>query len=303
MLDIRHLEAFQALERTTTLTSAARTLHCTQSALSHLVADLERQFGIALLARDRRPLALTAAGRRIADCAKAVLPLLGGAADDIARMKQGTTGRLLISLECHSCFEWLVPTLDAYRGKHPTVDLDLRIGASFAPLPALLDGVVDLLITSERSAAPGVSSDPLFRYEIVAVLPATHALSGRKRLEPADFAHETVITYPVDDARLDLFTRFLQPARVVPAKRRSAELTAMIVQLVASGHGIAALPAWAVSAQDTKAVVTRPLGRTGLWSDLFALRRLEQKGTNYIDAFIGLAKATCFKTLTGVKSI
>lgn len=304
MIDLRHLRALRAIANHGGLTAAAKTLHCTQSALSHLIADLERQERLSLIRRDCRPLQLTVAGRRLLMAAQAVLPLLATLDDDLDRLRRGTSGRLLLSLECHSCFDWLVPTLDTYRASHPQVELDLRVGASFDPLPALADGLVDVVITSERAQSPGVHADPLFRYQIVAVLPSTHALAKKERLQPKDFVDQTVVTYPVEECRLDVFSRFLRPAGVAPKQRRTAELTAMIVQVVAGGHAIAALPHWAVSDAEARGtVVTRPLGRTGLWSDLFALRRAEQVGVDYLDAFVAIARRQSLTHLAGVTHV
>jgi LysR family transcriptional regulator, regulator for metE and metH len=303
MLDLRHLRALSAIRSGGTLTKAAAALHQTQSALSHLVADLERQSGLRLVERGA-PLSFTAAGRRLLAAADAILPLVAATEDDLARLRAGRSGRLLISMECHSCFDWLVPTLDAYRRQWPEVELDLSVGASFAPISALRDGIVDLVITSDHRPAPDLVAEPLFRYEIQAILPPAHRLAERKRLRPEDLAEETLITYPVDPDRLDLITRFLRPAGVDPRRRRTAELTAMIVQLVASGHGIAGLPRWAVAnAVSAGTVASRPLGPRGLWSDLRAVWRGEQRATRFIAAFAGIARAQCFRTLTGIQRL
>ena len=161
MIDLRHLRALNAIAQHGGLTAAAKTLHCTQSALSHLITDLERQERLPLLRRDCRPLQLTVAGRRLLAAAETVLPLLATLDDDLDRLRRGTSGRLLLSLECHSCFEWLVPTLDTYRASHPQVELDLRVGASFDPLPALADGLVDLFRTRRITGHPRRSVVPL----------------------------------------------------------------------------------------------------------------------------------------------
>ena len=301
VLDVRHLRALQAIRDRGSLTRAARDLHLTQSALSHLLADLERQLGMPLLDRAGRPMAFTAAGRRVLAAADVVMPELAQTAEDLARLARGTAGRLLLSLECHSCFDWLVPTLDAYRAQWPEVDLDLRVGASFDPLPALRDRMIDAIITSERAGGPGVIAEPLFRYQIVAVLPPRHPLAARKRLTPADFADATMVTYPVALERLDVFSRFLVPAGIAPTARRTAELTAMIVQIVASGHGVAALPHWAVAEAEARGqVVCRPLGGGGLWSDLHVLRRGEDAATRHLVAFAELARTVSFRTLAGI---
>ena len=100
-----------------------------------------------MIDRDRRPLTLTTAGTRILQCADVVLPQMAVVEEDLSRIRQGDIGRLLISLECHSCVEWLAPAMAAFRRSHPHVDLDLRFGASFDPLPSLGSGAVDVVIT------------------------------------------------------------------------------------------------------------------------------------------------------------
>ena len=300
LIDVRHLRALDAIGRHQRLATAARDLHCTPSALSHLLSDLERALGLPLVHRDRRPLQLAPAGLRLAACAARVLPAIQQAGDELERLRSGSSGRLFISLECHSCFEWLVPDLDEYRVRHPDVETDLRAGATFDPYPALRDGSVDVVISCDGGAQPGTQADALFRYEVVAVLPPRHPLAGKPALAPADFAAATVITYPVDESRLDLYTRFLGPAGISPQRRRTAELTAMVLQLVASGHGIAALPRWAAAgAEASGSVALRPLG-SGVWSQLAVLRRSSDREAVAIDRFVAIARKVSFATLEGI---
>jgi LysR family transcriptional regulator for metE and metH len=234
-------------------------------------------------------------------CADAVIPLMAATEEDLARIRQGSIGRLLISLECHSCVEWLAPAMAAFRRSHPHIDLDLRFGSSFDPLPSLSTGAVDLVITGERSGAPGISGEHLFRYQIVAAIPEDSPLAAKKFLEPGDFAGSTIITYPVAECRLDLYTRFLEPAGVVPARRRTAELTAMIIQWVASDQGMAALPSWALTGA-TKQVSSRPLGRKGLWSDLYALRRSADATAAHLDDFVAVVRQHTARHLEGIQA-
>ena len=78
----------------------------------------------------------------------------------------------------------------------------------------LLDGRADLVITSETTPRSGVVYEPLFGFEMLALMPPTHALAKRKYLHPRDFADETLITYPVPEDRLDLIRRVLNPAGI-----------------------------------------------------------------------------------------
>jgi len=85
---------------------------------------------------------------------------------------------------------------------------------------------------------------PLFDYESVLVVGKQHPLANKQSVEAEDLRHETLITYPVDSERLDVFQHFLTPAGVKPAHIRNSELTLMMMQLVASGRGVCALPNW-----------------------------------------------------------
>ncbi len=302
MIELRHLRTLRALREAGNLAGAADHLHVTQSALSHQIKELESQLEVTLFHRKSRPLRFTPAGERLLTLADCLLPEVEAAEQDIARIAGGRQGRLHIAIECHSCFEWLMPTLDAYRPRWPDVELDLSLAFNFEPLPALLRGDIDLVITSDPQDLDGVVYVPLFGYQGVLVLGKGHALLARRYIRPSDLAGETLITYPVPEARLDIYRHFLDPAGVRPAQRRSAELTVMLVQLVASGRGVAALPNWAVHEFLQRGEVeVRPLGRKGLWGVLYAAVRTGQQSAPFLQDFVEQARATSFHTLTGIR--
>ncbi len=298
MIDLRHLHAVAALAATGSVTRAAARLHLTQSALSHQFAALEGYLGVTLVERGRRPMVLTPSGEILLQLARRVLPELEAARQTLARMKAAPQAReLRIAVECHTCFEWLMPAMDAYREAHPEVEMDLVGG--FHPDPAgLLDELkADLVILSETSKRPGIVHFPLFRFEIVALLAHRHHLADKPYLDAADFAAETLVTYPVPDRMLDLVHRVLTPAGVNPL-RRTAELTVAILQLVASHRGLAALPRWAVQSYlDRGYVAARRIGKDGLWSALYAAVR-ETDQAAYAD-FATVLTDTAFATLKG----
>ena len=143
--------------------------------------------------------------------------------------------------------------------------------------------------------------EALFRYEVRLAMSPRHALAAREYIAPSDLAQQILICYPVERSRLDLFSQFLDPAGVEPASLRTAELTMMIIQLVASNRGVAALPNWAISEYEGKDfLVSRPLGVNGLWTTLHAAIRAEQRDHAYIRDFMGFARQTCFANLSGI---
>ncbi|AJX42519.1 bacterial regulatory helix-turn-helix, lysR family protein [Burkholderia mallei] len=260
-LEFRHLQTLVALRDTGNLSRAAQVLCLTQSALSHQLKALETHFGLPLFVRKSAPLTFTAAGKRLLALAEQVVPAIEEAERDIARLALGTGGALRIAVECHTCFDWLMPAMDAFRQRWPEVELDIVSGFHADPIGLLHQDRADLAIVAEADADEAVDYHPLFRFQIVGLVGNDHALAHQPSLTAADFADETLITYPVPDEMLDIVRQVLKPAGIEP-KRRTSELTIAILQLVASRRGVAALPLWAVATYlDKRYVSARPVLR------------------------------------------
>ncbi|MEE4359946.1 MAG: LysR family transcriptional regulator [Pseudomonadales bacterium] len=302
LVELRLLRTLVALRDTGSLVEAAERVNLTQSALSHQMKDLEDRLGSPLFVRKTRPVRFTGAGRRLLALADRVLPEIRAAEQDLKRLAGGEAGRLFMAIECHSCFDWLLPAIEAFRDTWPDVELDLSSAFSFEPLPALARGDLDLVITSDPLDIVGLTYLPLFRYEAVLAVAPDHALARGRRVDPEALADDVLISYPVDRDRLDVFTRFLDPAGVAPRRVRTAELTPMIVQLVASGRGVACLPNWALTEYVERGVVrTLSLGRDGLWPVLHAAVRTDQADAAFMQSFVEVAAETCFRRLVGIR--
>src|SRR3981081_66755 len=188
-LELRHLETLLALAECGSLSKAAARLFLTQSALSHQLKALESHYGAALVEKNVRPLRFTAIGHRLVTLAKAgrractafgprlpplakaALPQVAEAGRDVARLAQGHAGPLRVAVQCHNCFDWLMPAMDAYRSLWPEVELDIISGFVVDPLPLLDHGGAELAIIHDRQDAhPTITFSPLFRYESVALM-------------------------------------------------------------------------------------------------------------------------------------
>ena len=300
MLELRHLKAIVALADTGSVTRAATRLHLTQSALSHQLAALEDYLDLPLFERQQRPLKLTAAGEILLQVARRVLPELEAARQSIIRLKAAPPTRdLRIAVECHTCYDWLMPAMDHYREAFPEVELDLVAGFHVDPIALLNEYQADVVVVSEAAPQSGITYFPLFAYEMVALTARQHRLAVKDYLVAEDFTEETLITYPVPDHMLDLVRRVLKPAGINPV-RRTAELTIAILQLVASRRGIAALPRWAVQTYlDRGYVVARSIGEQGLWSKLYAAVRSNEQEIHA--PFAAVIAETAFSTLSGLQ--
>lgn len=299
MLELRHLRTLHALQSSGSLVRAAQLLNLTQSALSHQIKLMEERYGAPLFERKSIPIAFTATGARLLALADTVLPAVEQAEREISRLSQGDKGQLRVALECHTCFDWLMPVMDAFRQRWPDVEIDLVSGFHSNPVDLLRSGEADLVIGSD--CGPDFKVFPLFRFEILVVLPQKHRLASQRRLEAADFEGETLITYPVPQERIDLIREVLLPAGI-GFERRTAELTVAILQLVASRRGVAALPNWAIKNYvDYDYVLAKPVGAGGLWSDAFVSVPQALAGKAYVADFVSVIREQCARTLDGIK--
>lgn len=303
MIEIKHLRTLSVLRDTGSLTATATTLHLTQSALSHQLKDLESRMGGKLFLRKTRPIKFTSEGIILLTLADEVLPKIARAENDIASLKEDVNGRLHMAIECHSCFQWLMPALKEYQIAWPSVTLDFSSGFGFEPLPALVAGELDLVITSDIQPRSEIHYESLFDFEMRLITATNHPLADKEFIQPEDLAAYTMLSYPVQKQRLDVVKHFLQPAGVEPAKWKQADNTLMLVQMVSAGLGVAALPNWAISEFSRQGlIVSKPLGN-GLWRRLFAATRHSEKEKRYLQAFFSTAKQQCQSHLDGIKMV
>jgi len=291
MLERIHLAIVKEVERQGSLTAAAGSLCLTQSALSHSIKKLERQLGTAIWIREGRSLRLTQAGRYLLAMAERVLPQLTLAEERLRQFAQGERGTLRIGMECHPCYQWLLKVVSPYLAAWPDVDVDVKQKFQFGGIGALFGYEIDLLVTPDPLHKPGLHFEPVFDYEQVLVVGKRHALAGQAYVKPAQLTAEALITYPVSIERLDIYTQFLVPAGVTPRRHKAIETTDIMLQMVASGRGVAALPRWLAQeyAQRMDVVPVR-LGRHGIAKQIHLGARETDLDTDYLQAFIQLAR-------------
>jgi len=291
MLERHHLAILEAVHTYGSLTAAAEGLHLTQSALSHAIKKLEQQAGTALWLRDGRQLRLTRAGEYLLDVAQRLLPQFAHADERLRQYAAGMRGTLRIGMECHPCYRWLLKVVAPYLTCWPDVDVDVKQKFQFGGIGALLDHEIDLLVTPDPVYKPGLHFEAVFDYELVLVASRTHVLAGAAYVKPDDLSHETLIAYPVAIDRLDIYTQFLSPSGIVPARHKTIETTDIMLQMVASGRGVAALPRWLAReyAQNMDITAVR-LGEAGILKQIYLGARERDVRVDYLQSFVELAR-------------
>lgn len=292
MIERIHLKILQLIEREGSLTAAAASLHLTQSALSHSIRKLETQSGVRIWAREGRHVRLTAAGQYLLDTANRLLPQFERADEVIAAFAAGEQGALRIGMECYPCYRWLLKVVEPFLAQWPGVDLDVVQQFQFGGMAALFNHDIDILVTPDPLSRRGVIFEPVFAYEQVLAVAGSHRFASQPWVRAADLSAETLLSYPVEVSRLDIYNSLLVPAGQAPAKRKIVESTDIMLQLVAAGRGVAALPKWLVDEYAaTLPIVPVRLGETGIAKEINLGVRAPERDHQHIDAFLKLARA------------
>ena len=291
MLERTHLAIIREVDRHGSLTAAANVLCLTQSALSHTVKKMEQQLGTAVWSRDGRNLRLTQAGQYLLALANRVLPQMEHAEERMRQFALGQRGTLRIGMECHPCYQWLLKVVSPYLARWPDVDVDVKQKFQFGGIGALFGYDIDILVTPDPLRKPGLRFEPVFDYEQVLVVGRQHRLAQAPFILPDELAEEVLITYPVEIDRLDIYNQFLMPANVMPRRHKVIETTDIMLQMVASGRGVAALPRWLVEEYADKVEVNAVrLGKQGIAKQIFLGVRETDTTIDYLSAFVELAR-------------
>jgi LysR family transcriptional regulator for metE and metH len=290
-LERMHLTIIQKVQEQGSLTAAASALCLTQSALSHAIRKLEQQLGTAVWLREGRTLRLTQAGEYLLSVANRVLPQFVLAEERVAQYVRGERGTLRIGMECHPCYQWLLRLVSPYLAQWPDVDVDVKQKFQFGGIGALFDHEIDMLVTPDPLFLPGLYFEPVFDYEQVLAVSRHHDLAKVRYVKPNHLANQVLITYPVSTDRLDIYSQFLGPAGVTPKRHKTIETTDIMLQMVASNRGVAAMPRWLVDEYAGKIdVLPIRLGQGGLMKKIYLGVRKRDVEIAYIKAFFALAR-------------
>jgi LysR family transcriptional regulator for metE and metH len=270
ILEIKHLKMVQTIVERGNMTRAARALFLSQSALSQQLKDIETKLGTRLFHRTRKQMLLTPMGKKIRDAAEAVIQSLEETEADIARIVNGEAGELKVGTQCIYCYRWLPGVMKVFQEKFPQVDL--LIGHSADAARELSTNAYDLVIMVKTESADEAEIIPLFRDEMMAILPPDHPLTRKPHLELTDFQDENYIS--TRPAPMNWFyQQFLKPRGISPGRLMTVEDPYAVVEMVAAGFGMAMTPRWAIrshleSGRIRAATVTRP-GLFLTWQAMF----------------------------------
>lgn len=181
------LEAFIRLSETLNYTKAAKLLHTTQPNLSKMIAAMEQELGVQLLARNRRDVRLTPAGESFYEDARRLIAQYGGMVQRSREIDAGIQGVIDVGFLGTALGGHLPRIVNTFREKYPRITLNLR-DYSFSPLmDALTEEKIDVAFIPDREldGIPRIEKKFLFADDMCVVMHKNHPLAG---LESVDLA-------------------------------------------------------------------------------------------------------------------
>lgn len=281
MMEIRKLKQFVVLAEELNFGRAAKRLHVSQPALTVAMRQLEEAVGATLLDRSLRVIQLTPAGKALVPRAHSLIEQLESAKQAARGAADGTAGVLRMSFVPTAAFRFLPDLILEFRKAYPAVQLELSEGISEEVLSDVATGRADIGFV--RSMV-GMASGDAFRScvvderPLVVALPHGHRLTARRSLRLVDLADETFIAMSPRHLA-SLRAQILEACAIAgfqPNMRYQAIAVSSMIGMVASGLGVALLPADATEFGHTR-VVYRELPKTdqaNLRSRLVAIWKL-----------------------------
>ena len=287
MLERNHLHIIKEVNRLKSVTAAAESLNLSQSAVSHTIAKLERRFGVKLWHRKGNTLVYSQAGLYLLSLADKMVTEFEHAERVLQEFAQGRRGIMRIGMECHPCEQWLMGKIQQFLKAWPEVDVEIESAFRFDGIAALKANEIDVLITPDPVNTEGLNFRSVFNYNLCIVVSEQNPLYNKAFVTAQDLEDQILYTVPVGYNRLDVYTRFLDPANVQPRRRVPIESTEMMLQLVSANRGVAALPEWLVSSHESRLGIKGiRIGNKGLQKSVNVGVRDDDLQLDYVKGFI-----------------
>ncbi len=235
---LRQMRAFVALAKTGNFTTAAQTLHVTQSALSGLIKELEQTLGARVVDRSTRRIVLTEIGRELFPLFSQMIDDLDGALANVADHTQLRKGLVRLAAPQLMCCTLVPDAVAAYRAAHPDIDVRVADSAVENVIARVLSGESDFGIGPEREAVPQLEARELFDMPFSLVFPQGHPLEAQPRVTWQDLARYPFIALQgqfTERLQADM-QALLRDVQLKPANEVAFMTTALA--MVSAGLGI-----------------------------------------------------------------
>ena len=238
-MSLKKYEAFVRTVELGSLTKAAESLGSTQSRISHILSDLEEEYGFCLMRRSRGGIELTEAGKLLLPKMQAILAKERELTECVGEIRSADAGTVRLGVFTSVAVHWLPGMIRAFQAAHPRAQLEMRNGDYHDVEQWLREGSVDLGFVTLPGPA-GVQTIPLAEDPLVAILPKDHRLAALEQIPIQKLDQDPFISLLQSSAH-DIH-RALDTAGVHPNIKFTTKDDYAILAMVEQGLGISIVP-------------------------------------------------------------
>ena len=238
-MSLKKYEAFVRTVELGSLTKAAQSLGSTQSRISHILNDLEEEYGFRLMHRSRGGIELTEAGRLLLPRMQAIVQKEQELSECVAEIRNADAGTVRLGVFTSVAVHWLPGMIRSFQSAHPRAQLEMRSGDYHDVEQWLREGSVDLGFITLPGPAD-VETIPLAEDPLVAILPKGHRLAALSQIPIEELGEDPFISLLQSSAH-DIH-RAMDNAGIRPNIKYTTKDDYAILAMVEQGLGISIVP-------------------------------------------------------------
>ena len=254
-MSLKKYEAFVRTVELGSLTKAAQALGSTQSRISHILNDLEEEYGFRLMHRSRGGIELTEAGRLLLPKMQAILQKEQELSESVGEIRSADAGTVRLGVFTSVAVHWLPGMIRAFQAAHPRAQLEMRNGDYHDVEQWLREGSIDLGFIT-LPGPEGMRTIPLAEDPLVAILPKGHRLAALSQIPIQELGEDPFISLLQSSAH-DIH-RALDNAGIRPNIKYTTKDDYAILAMVEQGLGISIVPQLLIRGR-TQNLEVRPL--------------------------------------------
>lgn len=231
--------AFIKTVETGSFTKAATELNYAQSSVSKMIADLEREWGMTLLERDRNGVQVTSSGEQVLPYARRLIDDYRKLEAQVDAMNGLETGRIRIGTFASVAIHWLPNIIAEFQKDYPGIEYELLMGDYEEVENWILEGRVDCGFL-RLPVRTGLDTIALKQDEYLVVLPEEHPLARKKKVRIQDLEGQPFML--LEHGGRTEVTDLLERYQVHPQIRFTTWEDYAIMAMVEKGLGIGILP-------------------------------------------------------------
>jgi DNA-binding transcriptional LysR family regulator len=289
---LENFKIFKDIAQTKRISRGAALNGISQSAASQLIQHLERDLGVELFDRSKRPLALTPAGKLYYEACREILRRYEQFEAEIESLKAEASGTVRLACIYSIGLHEMARRTAEFQQLHPKARVQLEYLRPDKIYEAVLGDQTDLGMLSYPAQSRELRVIPWRQERMLLVVYPSHRFAGRESVEPAELAEERFVSFDEDLTIRKALDRFLRERGVAVQPVLQFDNIQMIKEAVAIGSGISILPDQTVKEEVAQnRLVAVPIRGAEILRPLGIIYRRGKKLSPTAEQFLGFLRS------------